>query len=65
MIPAHIEEKLRMFREETYEILRDNEQTELKEKKQDGKVNLICTAQGELIIFPLPEEYVLPYSREQ
>lgn len=61
MIPAHVEEKLRMFREETYEILRDKEQTVLKEKAQDGKVNLICTAQGELLVFPLPEKHVFPY----
>ena len=37
MIPTHIEEKLRMFREETYEILRDREQTVLKEKNKEGK----------------------------
>lgn len=61
MISAHIEEKLRMFRKETYEILREKEHTELKEKKQDGKVNLICMAQNELLIFPSPEEHVLPY----
>lgn len=34
MIPAHIEEKLAMFRKETYEILGAKEHTELKEKKQ-------------------------------
>ena len=61
MISAHIEEKLRMFRKETYEILREKEHTELKEKKQDGKVNLICMAQNELLIFTSPEEHVLPY----
>lgn len=61
MISAHIEEKLWMFRKETYEILREKEHTELKEKKQDGKVNLICMAQNELLIFPSPEEHVLPY----
>lgn len=61
MIPAHVEEKLRMFREETYEILRDKEQTELKEKAQAGKASLICTAQGELLIFPTPENHVFPY----
>lgn len=37
MIPAHIEEKLRMFREETYEVLRDKQQTKLKEKSEAGK----------------------------
>lgn len=61
MIPVHIEEKLRMFREETYEILKDKEQTQLKEKNQDGKVNLICTAQGELLIFSSPEKHVMSY----
>lgn len=61
MIPAHIEEKLRMFREETYVILREEEQTELKEKKKGGEVNLICTARGEILVLPSPEKYVLPY----
>ncbi len=61
MIPAHIEEKLRMFREETYEILRDREQTVLKEKNKEGKACLSCTAQGELLIFVIPEKYVCPY----
>lgn len=61
MIPAHIEEKLHMFREETYEILMAEEHTELKENSREGKVNLICTAQGELVIFSSPENHVLPY----
>lgn len=65
MIPAHIEEKLRMFREETYEILREKEQTNLREKSKEGKVNLICTAQGELLIFVSPEKHVCPYLDEQ
>lgn len=61
MIPTHIEEKLRMFREETYEILRDREQTVLKEKNKEGKACLSCTAQGQLLIFVSPENNVLPY----
>lgn len=61
MIPTHIEEKLRMFREGTYEILRDREQTDLKEKNKEGKACLSCTAQGELLIFVIPEKYVFPY----
>lgn len=61
MIPAHIEEKLRMFREETYEVLRDKQQTKLKEKSEAGKVSLTCMARGELLIFPSPENHVLPY----
>lgn len=61
MIPAHIEEKLRMFREETYEILREKEQTDLKEKNKEGEARLSCTAQGELLIFVSPENHVLPY----
>lgn len=61
MIPAHVEEKLRMFRERTYEILKDREQTDLKEKNKEGKACLSCTAQGELLIFVSPEEHVLHY----
>ncbi len=61
MIPTHIEEKLRMFREETYEILRDREQTVLKEKNKEGKACLSYTAQGQLLIFVSPENNVLPY----
>ncbi len=61
MIPAHIEEKLRMFREGTYEILREKEQTDLKEKNKEGRARLNCTAQGELIVFVSPEDHVLPY----
>lgn len=61
MIPTHIEEKLRMFREGTYEILKDRERTDLKEKNKEGKACLSCMAQGELLIFVSPEEHVLHY----
>lgn len=61
MFPVQIEEKLQMFREETYVILKDREQTELKEKKKGGEVNLTYTAQGNTLILLSPENHVLFY----
>lgn len=61
VFPVQIEEKLQMFREETYVILKEREQTELKEKKQGGEVNLTYIAQGNTLIFLSPENHVLSY----
>ncbi len=61
MFPAHVEEKLRMFRKGTFVILKEKEQTEFKEKKKDGEVKLKCTVQDESLIFTSPENFVLPY----
>lgn len=61
MFPVQIEEKLQMFREETYVILKEREQTELIEKKQGGEVNLTYIAQGNTLIFLSPENHVLSY----
>lgn len=61
MFPVQIEEKLQMFREGTYVILKEREQTDLKEKKQGGEVNLTYTAQGNTLILLSPENYVLSY----
>lgn len=61
MFPKQIEEKLQMFGKETYVILKGKEQTELKEKRQEGKVNLTYTAQGDTLILLSPENHVLSY----
>lgn len=61
MFPVQIEEKLQMFREGTYVILKEREQTELIEKKQGGEVNLTYIAQGNTLIFLSPENHVLSY----
>lgn len=61
VFPVQIEEKLQMFREGTYVILKEREQTDLKEKKQGGEVNLTYTAQGNTLILLSPENYVLSY----
>ncbi len=61
MFPVQIEEKLQMFREGTYVILKEREQTDLKEKKQGGEVNLTYTAQGNTLILLSPENHVLSY----
>lgn len=59
--PVQIEEKLQMFREETYVILKEREQIELKEKKRGGEVSLTYTAKGNTLIFLSPENHVLSY----
>lgn len=61
MIPAHIEEKLQMFQKETFVILKEKEQTELKERKKNGEAKISCTVQSESLIFTSPENFVLPY----
>ena len=61
VFPVQIEEKLQMFREGTYVILKEREQTDLKEKKQGGEVNITYTAQGNTLILLSPENHVLSY----
>lgn len=61
MFPVQIEEKLHMFQEEKYAVLRKGEQKVLKEKSESGKATLVYTALGEALVLPSPERNVLPY----
>lgn len=64
MIEKHIEEKLGLFNQEKYKIVRAGESIVLKEKSQSGKVVLNCTVKSDAIIITTPEKNVLRYLDE-
>ena len=56
MIPEHVDKKLKMFRKETFAVLEEKEQIEIGEKKKEGEVKLVFTAQERALIFKSPEK---------
>ncbi|EOT28391.1 hypothetical protein C805_00533 [Eubacterium sp. 14-2] len=61
MFPLHVEKKLQMFQKEKYAVLNENEQKELEEKSESGRVKLTFTVLGETLILLSPEHNVLPW----
>lgn len=61
MLPVHIDEKLKLFRDKEYKILQTNEETDLQEKSREGSVMIRCRVCQESIILTNPEQNVLPY----
>ena len=57
----HIKEKLDLFAQEKYCIVKAGDSIPLSEGKRDGEAEIVCTCQKEALVFPKPEENVLPY----
>ena len=62
MLPEHVVDKLKYFNSSKYIV--ENGKVELKEKKKEGKVHLICKLKNCTLIFNDPEKNTLPYLDE-
>lgn len=54
MLPEHVVDKLKYFNSSKYIV--ENGKVELKEKKKEGKVHLICKLKNCTLIFNDPEK---------
>lgn len=61
MLPVHIDEKLKLFRDKEYKILQTDDETDLQEKSREGRTKVRCRVCQESIILTNLEQNVLPY----